>query len=183
MEDQTIVRLLWERSEEALNALAAAYGPLLLQLAENIVGNREDAEECVNDAYLAVWQRIPPVRPSSLKAFCCRIVRNIALDRYDYNRAEKRSAGQTLYLEELEELIPDRRSVEDSVQASELAALLQSFLKRQKTQLQWLFIRRYWYNESFEELKQECGLPESTLRSRLSRLKKQLKKELKKQGY
>ena len=95
MEDQAIIALLWERNQEALAALSQTYGRYCRTIAENILKNREDAEECVNDAYLRAWNAIPPQRPRALGAFLGRIVRNLSFNRWEARRAEKRGGGET----------------------------------------------------------------------------------------
>ena len=102
--DAQILQLFEQRSEDAISAAALQYGGLCRQIAMNILGNAEDAEECVNDTWLAVWNRIPPEQPRSLTAYICRIVRNLSLDRMDYLRAGKRNAAATSSLEAIMEL-------------------------------------------------------------------------------
>ena len=97
MEDGQIVGLFWARSEEALRALDETYGGLCRSLALNILNDRQDAEECVNDAYLGLWRAIPPARPAPLRAYLCRVVRNIALNAYYKKRAARRSADRTMF--------------------------------------------------------------------------------------
>jgi len=182
MSDNDIIRLLEERSEEAISALSSLYGSLLLSLAHSVTGNREDAEECVNDAYLAIWNAIPPLRPDSLKAYACRIVRNLSLKRYEYNHAEKRNSAEPLCYEELEEILSTEQAVEEGIEAEELVKYIEQFLERQSGFKQQLFIRRYWCNESYEMLCAETGFSEGALRTRLARIRKELKKYLKKRG-
>ena len=112
MEDEAIVGLFFDRSEEAIERLNEKYGRVILSIGKNILGNEPDAEECANDAYLAVWNSIPPERPLCLSAYVCKIARNIALKRYRYRKAEKRSARFDVSLEELEGILQDTEGVE-----------------------------------------------------------------------
>ena len=109
MDDNTIIQHYWDRDERALTETAEKYGTYCCSIAENILSDREDAKECVNDTYLRAWNTIPPQRPKVLPAFIGRIVRNIAFDLYRKMNASKRGGGQVpLVLDELEECIPDR---------------------------------------------------------------------------
>lgn len=106
MEDQKIIALLFERSEQGMTELIAKYGKLLRRIAWNILGNALDAEECANDTYLSVWNAIPPEQPRSLAAFCCAIARNNALSRYQWDNAQKRNSHYDIALDELGESLP-----------------------------------------------------------------------------
>lgn len=146
MEDERIVELLFARSEEAVRALTEKYGARCRKLAENILGNARDAEECVNDAYLGVWNSVPPKRPESLSAYLLGTVRNLSVARYHANRAKKRNSFYDAAIHELEECIPSGNGVEDLVLAGELAGLLNRFLETLKREDRILFVRRYWYS-------------------------------------
>jgi RNA polymerase sigma-70 factor (ECF subfamily) len=183
VDERAVINLLEERSEEAISELSRLYGSLLLSLARSIVGNREDAEECVNDAYLTIWNTVPTMRPDSLKAYACGIVRNLALKRYTYNHADKRMSNEPLCYEELEEILPTTRAVEEGIQAEELADCIRCFLEKQNEYQKQLFVRRYWCNESYTQLSEETGLNESTLRTQLTRMRRRLKKWLINKGF
>ena len=129
MEDREIIELFLERSEQAIVELSDKYGALCLRTASHILNNRQDAEECVNDEYLAVWNTVPPQRPDPLLSYLMRIVRNIAIKKYHANTAEKRNSSYDLALSEIEESFPSRDSVEEEVEARDTARRINSFLK------------------------------------------------------
>ena len=129
MEDSQIIDLYWQRSENAIAETSAKYGKLLRKIALNIVGNFSDAEECENDTYVATWNAIPPTRPNILSAFLGKIARNIALNRYEYNKAQKRNNEFDLVLSELEECIASKSTVEESVEEGLIASMLDEFLE------------------------------------------------------
>ena len=113
MEDSQIIELYWQRSEHAITETSNKYSRLLLSIALNILGNYSDAEECENDTYVAVWNTIPPTRPNIFSAFLSKIVRNISINRYEYNRAKKRNSEYDLILSELEDCVASTMSVEE----------------------------------------------------------------------
>lgn len=171
MEDSKIIDLFFLRSDMAIAELEKKYGALCKKLAFRILNNSQDAEECVNDAYLAVWSNIPPNRPDPLRAYLCRIVRNLSIKKYKVNTAEKRNSFYDISLEELAECIPARETVEDQWKAKELD---------QKSRI--LFLRRYWYSESLAELASEFQITEHNAAVRLSRIRAKLRKYLSKEG-
>ena len=121
MDEEQIITLFFARSEQAIEALDAKYGKLFHSLSYHIVNDRQDADECVNDAYLGAWNAIPPAKPDSLLPYMARIVRNISLKCYWKKGAAKRNSPYTLALQEVEECLPDRKSAEEEVEARELA--------------------------------------------------------------
>ena len=121
MEDREIIRLLFERSEGAISALSQKYGALCFQIADGILNDRQDAEECVNDAWLGAWNSIPPQTPDPLRAYICRIARNCALKRLRANSALKRGSRFEVSLSELEDCIPGS-PLDEQLSAGELSA-------------------------------------------------------------
>ena len=181
MEDKDIIRLYFERAEDAIGKTAEKYGSLCRVIAKNILGNDADAEECVNDTYLAVWNRIPPEEPISLRAYIGRVARNIALDRFDYNTATCRNGSLNVVLDELSEILPDEG--EDAF--SEEKALMDAinlFLSGEKTRARIIFVRRYFYCESMSDIASRVQMQESAVRSSLFRTRKKLAIFLRKQG-
>ena len=181
MDDESILELFLERSEAALDAMNEKYGAACLRLAENILGSREDAEECVNDALLRVWSSVPPNKPEMLGAYALRIVRNLALNRLGYRGAGKRSAA-ALCLEELAECIPSRGCVESAAEDAELSRLIDGFARGLGREDRFVFVRRYWYLESTKETARALGTTDAAVRSRLARIRKRLKKHLEANG-
>ena len=179
MEDAQIVKLYWERNPEAIARSREKYGIYCFSLADRIVNSREDAEECVNDTWLRAWDSIPPQRPGRLSAFLGRIARNLALDRYDYNHAAKRSGPFDQLLSELSECIPCQR---DDFAQLELTQILNSFLHSLPESRRNLFLRRYWYCESVEELGRRYRMSQSAVKSSLFRTRNKLKAYLEKEG-
>ncbi len=183
MDDQEIIGLYWSRSEQALSATEEKYGGYCYAIAYRILENQEDAEECVNDAYLNAWNAIPPHRPQSLPAFLGKIARNAALNRYKRDTARKRGQGQVeLALSELEECVPAVVSIEQGAEDREVTESLEKFLRAQPAQKRKLFLRRYWYLSSIRELTEEFGMSEAKVKSLLFRMRKDWKRCLEKEG-
>ena len=173
MEDREIVKLFWARSEKAISELSARYGGVCLKIANNVLGDPRDAEECVNDAFLAVWNTVPPQQP--LITYVCRIVRNLALNRLRANTAKKRNGHFDAALEELENCIPSNESTEDAFDAAETAAAIDRFLAMLPQRDRVLFVRRYWQGDAIEDLAALTGLSRHAVSVRLSRIRKKLK--------
>lgn len=181
MDDKMIVELFWERSQTAIKETEKKYGKYCFSIARSVVSSREDAEECVNDAYLRTWESIPPSRPSSLKAYVGKIVRNLALDRYDASIAGKRfDSGVELALWELEDCIPSRESSvsDDYILRTAINGFLGSLPKRTRI----IFMRRYWYFCSISEIAEGLGMSESNVKVTLLRTRNKFKEYLEKEG-
>ena len=183
MEDECIVDLFYARSEQAVTELSAKYGAICSRIAKNILNNALDAEECVNDAYLAAWNTIPPSRPHPLLTYVCRIVRNLSIMKYHRNTAAKRNSVYDAALEELEACIPSGASVEDELSAKELTCLIDRFLETLKREDRILFVRRYWYSDPIGEIAARMNLSENNVSVRLWRIREKLRQYLKKEGY
>lgn len=183
MEDERIVELFFARSERAISEVSEKYGVYCRRIASNILPSREDAEECINDAYLAIWNAIPPARPQVLRTFLGRITRNLALKKYRFNTAERRGGGEAaLALDELAELIPQRESVEDRTMADELSREIGRFVALLGDTERRMFLRRYWYFDSIEIIADSFGFGQSKVKSALRRTRIKLQKYLEKEG-
>ena len=182
MDDSRIVELFFERSEQAIAGLSEKYGALCLRIAENITGSRQDAEECVNDAYLAVWDTVPPEKPNSLAGYVCRITRNIAVKKYRSNTAKKRGGAYDAVFEEICECIPSPDSVEDEIVSRELTRMIDGFLETLDKESRVMFVRRYWYSDTVEQLSSMFGMSKHAVSVRLSRIREKLKKHLAQKG-
>ena len=182
MTDEEIISLFFERSEQAISELAAKHGKAVARIVRNILSDEEDVKECVNDTWLGVWNSIPPNRPDPLRAYVCRIARNLAAKKYHANTAEKRNSQYDLALEELAECIPDRSTVEDTVAAKELTETINRFLDTLSYKDKFVFMRRYWYADSLSEIAAMAGISYQSAAVRLHRVKGKLKKELLKEG-
>lgn len=178
MEDEQIIALFQQRSEEAISVLSGKYGGLCMNAAYRVLSDRLDAQECVNDAYLKVWESIPPQCPRSLPAYLLKIVRNLAINLQNGKNSQKRRGNYELCLEELSDVISSPERVETHLETAELTILLNRFLDELDMENRRLFMGRYWHMKSYEELSAETGLSQGTIRTRLSRIRSRLKKEL-----
>ncbi len=181
MTDEEIIALFFERSEQAIAELDKAHGGAVRRIASNILGNPEDAEECVSDTYLGVWHRIPPERPVPLRTYVCRIARNLAAKRRRDAAAQKR-CGYDLALDELAGIVPDRDGVEEAVAARELAGLINAFLDTLSYEDRFLFMRRYWYADPLGEAAAMAKMSYGAAAVRLHRVRERLRKHLLKEG-
>lgn len=183
MEDREIVALFFKRSERAVEITERKYGRYCFAVAKNILGNEQDAEECVNEALHAIWNSIPPQTPANLKAYSGKIVREIAISRWRADHAEKRYAGEyPAVLEELEEIAADD-DLERAVTNHALACAISAFLRSLPASERALMIRRYWYNDSIRELTKRFGFGESKVKVTLKRTRDKLARYLKKEGF
>jgi RNA polymerase sigma-70 factor (ECF subfamily) len=182
MEDSEIISLFFARSEQAVAELDRQYGAAVKKTASNILPDRLDAEECVNDTYLRVWNSIPPQRPNPLVSFVCKIARNLALDRYRSSRAEKRNGSLDLVLEEMEDCIPSTMNVETELEAKELTAAINRFLETLAHEDRVLFVRRYFFADPVAQIAAATQLSPNRTSVRLFRLREKLRKYLQKEG-
>lgn len=182
MLDEEIIELFFERSEQALKELETKYGKMCLQTSYNILGNHSDAEECVNDSYLGVWNAIPPTRPDPLLTYVLKIVRNVSLNRYHKNQAQKRNSSYDLAVDELADFLASPDSVESVMEANELVAVIEQFLESLNSRNRVIFLRRYWFFDTYEQIAKRVGLSEKNVSVRLTRLRKQLKDYLEERG-
>lgn len=182
MDDSQIIELFFERSEKAISELSSKYGGVCMKIAQNVLDNYQDAEECVNDTYLGVWESIPPKKPNSLLAYVCKIVRNISVNRYKYNSQKKRNNIFDVCISELEENISSKEKAEDGFEISELSRFIDEYLDTLDKTNRMLFVRRYWFLDSIQTLAKMSKLSVGAVRTRLSRLRETLKKYLESRG-
>ena len=183
MEDHAIIELYWERAEDAISKTAAKYGGYCYTIAYNILSNNEDAEESVNDTWLAAWNTMPPRRPKLLAAFLGKMTRYISLDRWKNRTARKRGGGEVpLVLEELEECISGEDSVEKEYLQKEFAKSLNQFVEDLPDVERKVFLCRYWYMDSIETIAERFGFSESKVASMLHRTRGKLRKMLEQEG-
>ena len=183
--DAQILQLFEQRSEEAISAAALQYGGLCRQIAMNILENVEDAEECINDTWLAVWNRIPPEQPRSLTAYICRIVRNLSMDRMDYLRAGKRDAAATSSLEALMELQQDVSVTDlhlESVSEDVFRNAFNGFLAELPKEMRQVFVRRYWFGDDLAAIAARLGCGQGKVKSSLFRTRNALRTYLEQEG-
>lgn len=183
LEDSKIIEFFFAREEQAIVKLSEKYGTVCNQIAGNILKNNHDAEECVNDAYLAVWNTIPPQKPDPLRTYLFRIVRNITIAKYHANTSEKRNSYYDAALEELENCLAASVTVEQEISANELSQEIDSFLDTLDKENRVMFVRRYWYADSISDIAKMFRTSSDNVSVRLFRTREKLKKYLKKEGY
>lgn len=184
MDDHEIVDLYWQRDEHAIEATAAKYESYCMKISQNILSDRADSEENVNDTYLHAWQAIPPQRPAILSAFLGKIARNLALNRYKARSAQKRQGDAfALSLDELDDCAPALSSPDDEAMAAELGRSISAFLRTQSEEVRSMFILRYFYCEPVEALARRFHCGESRIKTTLLRTRRKLKEHLIKEGY
>lgn len=183
LEDSKIISLFFERSEQAIRELDCKYGSAVKKTAANILDDRLDVEECVDDTYMKVWDNIPPQVPNPLVGFVCKIARNLAVNRYHANHAEKRNGKYDLILDEMEECIPSGTDIETEYEAKELSVAINRFLSSLSREDRFLFVRRYWYADSVTDLAAMTNDSANRISVRLFRLREKLRKTLVKEGF
>ena len=184
MDDDKIIDLFLSRDEQAISETSSSYGKFLLQAAKRITESDADAEECVNDTYLQVWNRIPPDEPRGyFRAYLFRILRHIVLDLCKKRGAEKRSAVLTEITEELSQVISDGQDSQTELERKQLGETINAFLSEQKEQSQAIFIRRYYNAESVVDISKSLGMNENRVKSILFRMRAKLKERLEREGY
>lgn len=181
MEDEQIVSKFWERDEDAVAQTSKKYGSMCRSIAYGILHNSEDTNECVNEALFKAWNTIPPERPLFLSAFLAKIVRNLALDRLRFSSRKKRGADNSaVVFEELQECIPDSGgNISDDF---EIREVLNKFIGELSEENRLLFMRRYWYMRSVKDIARELSVSESKVKTRLFRIRNELKQYLEKEG-
>ena len=181
MTDSQIIELYWARNEEAISQTDAAYGKKLHTLADRIVQNFEDAQECVSDTYLKTWQTFPPQRPNYFFAYLARICRNFALGVLDWKSAAKRKGELVELTAQMEACIPDPAH-ERKMEGQELGKLLNRFLEGLSYENRVIFLRRYWYLDTIEEIADRYGFSQSKVKTQLHRTRAKLHAFLEKEG-
>ena len=182
MEDSSIIELYWDRSEQAIRETELKYGKLFHQIANNILHNPSDAEECVNDTYLGAWNAIPPARPRVLSAYLCRIARNLSLKKYQMIHAARRNPAVAMSFDELEECLADG-GLDDQPDADDLLEdCINRFLDSLDKASRQVFIRRYWYFDSVKEIMRRFGMSKSKVESMLFRTRHKLRAWIEEEG-
>ena len=184
MEDRQITELFLQRNEEAVRAAQTAYGAYCLSIARRVLGNEEDAEECVNDVLLAAWNSIPPNEPENLAHYLGRIVRRIAIDRLRKETAVKRGGSEAVIaLDELEETLAAAGTPEELLEKKELAAAVSGILRTFKEAERNIFLRRYWFLDTVPQIAERYGISRGQTAMILSRGRKKLAAALKKKEW
>lgn len=184
MTDDKIIQLFFQRKETAIEETHRKYGAYCFKIANNILSNREDSEECLNDTWLKLWDSIPPTRPVHLHLFLAKIVRNFAINKYRSKYAHKRGKGEiALVLEELEECIIGQSDVETLYIAEELQSTINKFVRELPEKEGNVFIRRYFYSDSMKDISNRYHISESNVRVMLNRTRNKLRIRLEREGY
>ena len=180
MDDQRIVMLYWSRNENAIRETEIKYGKYCYSIAYNILHSREDSDECVNDTWNGAWNAIPPQRPTKLQSFLARITRNIAIDRYRYDSAQKRGSEVESAIDEYWECIPNGdASIEDGYVMKQA---INGFLESLDVRTRVIFMRRYWYSMSVKDIADGIRLSETHVSVILNRTRSKFKDHLTKEG-
>ncbi len=181
MEDERIIELYNARNEQAIAETDRKYGASCRRLSENITRDPQDAEECVNDTYLAAWNTIPPTHPNPLSAFLFRITRNLSLKRYRHNIADRRDSRANIPLEELSECLGEADDL--AGESATLARIIEAFLDELSQENRVIFLRRYWFSDSYAAISERVGLSEKVISMRLLRMREKLRTHLGKEGF
>ena len=181
MDDLRIIELYFERDEQAIKETDSKYGKLCHSIAYNILNNRGDSEECVNDTYVGVWNAIPPTRPNNFMAFICKIARNLSLKRLEFTKREKRSADIIISFEELAAVLPDERYA-PNISDEDIGKVISEFLRNQKEDAKNVFIRKYYFFDSISEIAKRYSFTESKVKNMLFYTRNKLKDYLIKEG-
>lgn len=183
MEDGQIVELYWSRSERAISETAAKYGSYCFSIARNILENREDSEECVNDTYMAAWNAMPPHRPVLLSTFLGKLTRRISINRWKAQHRDKRGSGEiSLALEELAECVPAPEDTEAAVETGELLRAVNGFLSTLPEAERDVFVSRYWFMAPLAQISRRSRFSQSKIKSMLFRTRGKLREHLRREG-
>ena len=184
MEDHKIIELYFQRNTDAIKETDDRYGSYCFAIANNILHNNEDSEECVNDTWLNAWNAIPPQKPTILRMFLAKITRNLSFNRFEARNAEKRGGGEIhLVLDELAECIANESDTENEYLAKELEEIIRVFVRELPEKEGNIFIRRYFYTEPITMISKRYGMTDNYVMVILSRIRKKLKVRLEKEGY
>lgn len=184
MEDSQIIELYWQKNTDAISETASKYSTYCFTVANNILHNFQDSEECVNDTWLHAWNAIPPQRPGVLRMFLAKITRNLSLDRFNAKNAQKRGGGEiTFVLDELSECLAGGDNVETVYESSELEEFIRHFVRALPKRDGNIFVRRYFFTEPIATIAKRYGMTENNVTVHLSRIRKKLKLKLTKEGY
>ncbi len=183
MDDESIIRLFFERDEKALDEVAGKYNALCSKIAMNILCGAGEGEEAVNDTWLKAWKTIPPTKPKSLGAYLSVLTRNISLDRFRKKKAAKRIDDSLITtLDEVSQMLPTSLNIEKHTEQRQLIERINTFLGKLPKGQRVIFIRRYFYLDSIREIAQRYGFTESNVTVTLTRLRKKLAAFLEKEG-
>ena len=182
MTDKEIIALYFKRSENAIEQTDVKYGKLCHSISINILNDTRDSEECVNDTYLTLWNKIPPKEPNPFKAYICRIIKNLSLKKYEFNHAKKRNSEYEASLDELEECIPSGFDTEKNYENQLITEAINQWLESLPKEERVLFVKRYYYGASVKDLAMEFGYRENQMAQKMMKLRKKLRVFLIREG-
>lgn len=183
MKDSEIVELYMRRDQAAIPETEKKYGNYLFKISYNILENREDVSECVNDTYLKTWNSIPPKKPDRLAPFLGKIIRNISLNRFKLYTAQKRGGKSAdIILSELDECISSMENTESKAEEKIIVSVIEKFLYSQPEFKRNIFVLRYWYIYSLKDISKIYKISENRVATILFRMRKDLKNNLEKEG-
>ncbi|MBP3370163.1 MAG: RNA polymerase sigma factor [Clostridia bacterium] len=177
MEDYKIVELYWARSESAISETKVKYERMLSGISYSLLGTEEDVEECVNDTYLSAWNQMPTDRPIYLGAYLSKIIRALSISRFRSQHRQKRGGLENL-CEELDECIPDNCSIEEQYNNDRLTETINRFLEALPEQKRVIFVKRYFYSHSVEQIAKQMRLSPSNVKTSLYRMRESLRQLL-----
>ena len=180
--DNEIIELFWQRDEKAIDIVTKKYGNYLFNIANTILNNKQDSEECLNEVYLKIWNSIPPAKPCNFKAFIAKIMRNLSVNRLKHDLAAKRKHNNAAF-HELEEYLLSDGELSDSIILEELQGSINTFLNGLKEKERNIFIRRYYFGESLDFIGKKYKITSNSVAKCLSRTREKLKTHLKNEGY
>lgn len=178
MEDNEIIELFWQRSQRAIAETDQKYGGRLQTLSMNILHDRQDAEECVNDTYHATWNTLPPERPNYFFAYLAKLARNFSFGKYDYYHAQKRCVTVVELSDAIENCIPAPNDLEQKLDSKEIGRIISTFLYEQSSEMRAVFVRRYWYMDPIKDIAEMFQISESKVKSILFRMRNKLREHL-----
>lgn len=181
MEDHKIVDLYWERSERAISETKLKYERMLSGISYSLLGSSEDVEECVNDTYLSAWNQMPTDRPIYLGAYLSKIIRALSINRFRSQHRKKRGGFENL-CEELDECIPDNCSIEEQYNNGRLTELIDRFLESLSEEKRVIFVRRYFYSDSVDQIARRTHMSVSKVKTSLHRMRESLRDILEKEA-
>ncbi len=183
MDDSTIIEMYWQRNQCAIDETNKKYGGYCFAVANNILGNKEDSDECVNDTWLRAWNVIPPKRPDIFRAFLAKITRNLSFDRYRRINAAKRGGETGVILNELSECVSGGNTTDEAVDIKILGESINSFLHTLSDRDRGIFIRRYFFAEGVADIAVKYSITANNASAVLSRTRAGLRKHLEKEGF
>jgi RNA polymerase sigma-70 factor (ECF subfamily) len=184
MSDEEIVELYWQRDEQAIKATDIKYRKNLISIATNILHDKCDSEECLNDTYIGAWNSIPPAKPAFLQSYLATIMRRTAINRFNANQTQKRIVSEfTVSLSELEDIIKSESDIGAEADEKELAKTISEFVRSLPERQMYIFVGRFYMAESIPKISREIGCSVSTVKREIRVIKEELKKKLEGEGY